>query len=1381
MSDKKLKTPVLEDISRDAIRNFLRAFEVYRRTGKKTMIDLIASEKWSLLRRALSRRAGFDATLLTQAERVDVATQAEANEACKTCLRAFCAPPNPEDALSHFDNVYLDSVKEEKVLQYLEDFEIRARELTAANSTLATDPAFLLRIFETHVRHTSLRADLRAHRPTTFMEASADLMMWAEEWRALGQGSDKPPKQNKGGAAATTNPPAARRQEKTCKRHPNSHTHTWEECRSNPKNNPQAAAAAPAAAASPAKDDGRKGKPAAAAWNRPPGQRLERSGNAKMLRQQDEDEDDTDDEPTARAQRLGTAAATATTDTTSPTPESAAVAPVDVPQPMFVPRYVPAIVHTKVRPQRHVAFADTGSDVNIVNRQTAMRLLEMGCERADPQIKTLVLADSTKIKIDSALQLDVTLSSTDGQLRTNAVFVIMDAQDDLVLGYKLLNELARHAPWWTSSPLPACPATSAAAPAAPDKTEPMLPRVVFDNEPEAKQQMLAFLSERRECFRKQGADDKIDMPPVEIKLIREPRRTPMRKIPLAHQQFVRNMIQEWLDSAIIQPSTSPYSNPLVLIKKKSDGAPAETAADAHRLCLDLRVLNECIADDPYPMPIITELLDIIVGRAWYAKLDIRSAFLQVPLSPATSRLFAFTTPDGHWEMLRLPFGVKTSPAIWQRIVNEALAGLLGVICVVYMDDCCVFGDTSMELAKNVQTVIDRLDAKNIILKASKCDIGLTQIDYLGHIVSSHGLTMAPERTHAFAALPTPHDKRQLLSFLGAAAWFRRFIPQFAMITQPLYALTHKDVEYHWGEQQAEAFTKVKAAVVEHAMLFCFTTGLPTILRTDASNVGMGAMLVQIKEDQERPIGFFSRAFSSTERLYSTVEQEALGIVSAAKHFHHYLIGHHFTIETDSKNNTFIHTCNNPKVLRWRMEMLAYDYEIRHIAGRDNPVSDHCSRAFRIVEQSDKIERVHSDVVGHMGITQTLKRLEDEGWRWPTMRQDVTTFIQQCAVCAKTRLAHPALPMEPRTVEVWEPFESVSVDFVGPMPKDGEGNTYIVCCIDNFTRFVELTAVKDCTAFSAAKALLLVFARYGAPLEVRSDQGRHFAAEIIRQFLALCDVRQRFSLAYHPQANGIVERAIKECNRHLRAIVNEQRVLQNWSDALPLVQRIMNACPHSATGAAPAILLYGKHCNLNRNLFSKPAETLEIKQVPEYLRNLLELQTSAVDAAQRHQAETLDARLNPQEDETETTPTVLAVGQTVLLRPAHDRPASKLAPRMLGPYRVLSKTGTNSYKISLLNAPATEEPIDVHLERLVPYTLSPGADADDVIAADRLEEYLVEKIEKHRRIPGKRGNRASAFQFLVKWKGYDNKSWEPSSSFTNNSIFNEYLISHDIEH
>jgi hypothetical protein len=220
---------------------------------------------------------------------------------------------------------------------------------------------------------------------------------------------------------------------------------------------------------------------------------------------------------------------------------------------------------------------------------------------------------------------------------------------------------------------------------------------------------------------------------------------------------------------------------------------------------------------------------------------------------------------------------------------------------------------------------------------------------------------------------------------------------------------------------------------------------------------------------------------------------------------------------------------------------------------------------------------------------------------------------------------------------------------------------------------------------------------------------------------------------------------------------------------------MNSTVHSAIGVSPATLLFGSHCNLDRNLFAVPSSTLPLQPVDQYLSQLQQDQQKLLDAAQLHQAKVLDHRIAKSTPLVKTQ--VFKPGDSVLLRPPSDRPSSKLAPRYLGPYIIVGRKGTNSYNIRLLNAPETDALMEVHLERLIPYTLPTRANPNEVIASDDLHNYLVESILRHERV--KPGNSPSCFKYWVKWQGYEEPTLEPSSSFRNNSIFNAYLISQGI--
>jgi transposase InsO family protein len=382
---------------------------------------------------------------------------------------------------------------------------------------------------------------------------------------------------------------------------------------------------------------------------------------------------------------------------------------------------------------------------------------------------------------------------------------------------------------------------------------------------------------------------------------------------------------------------------------------------------------------------------------------------------------------------------------------------------------------------------------------------------------------------------------------------------------------------------------------------------------------------------ERPVAFVSKPSNETERKLSTIEQEAFAVYFCIRQLEHYLRGHDVIIETDHRNRTYMYKSTTPKVVRWRLALMEHRYVVRHIAGKHNQVADGLSRvlATAAAETGDdhgndkdsrrqRISAVHNSVVGHRGINKTVELLKQQGDDWPDVRNAVSEYIKACATCQKTRLGQGSMAAAVRTTAVREPFEAVAVDTIGPLPEDDMGNRYIVTLIDCFTRFVELVPSKSASAQAAAGALLQVFGRYGAPREVRSDQGAQYTAAVVQQVVRLAGADNRYTLPYRPQANGTVERANGEVMRHLRAVVFDKDVSSNWSNYLPLVQRLINATPHSAIGTTPARVLFGDRVHLDRELLSTEDRTQDKETtVEDYVQELTRAQQAVLAASQRH--------------------------------------------------------------------------------------------------------------------------------------------------------------------
>jgi hypothetical protein len=527
------------------------------------------------------------------------------------------------------------------------------------------------------------------------------------------------------------------------------------------------------------------------------------------------------------------------------------------------------------------------------------------------------------------------------------------------------------------------------------------------------------------------------------------------------------------------------------------------------------------------------------------------------------------------------------------------------------------------------------------------------------------------------------------------------------------------------------------------------------------------MLFQINAGgDEMPISFLSKAFNTTEQKWSTIEQEAFAIFHAVMSFCHYLRGHRFTIQTDHRNLVFIEKSEAPKIVRWRLRLQAYDFDIVHIPGKSNVVPDVLSRCLHIASQdithvlslcltvtddhSDLISTVHNCVVGHRGINHSVTRLKMLGHNWSGMKSEVSTFIESCPTCQKTRLAGPHTDVREGNIMSSEPYETISIDIAGPYPEDDYKNKYIIAVVDNFTRFTELFARPAQTARAVAECLLDVFGRYGAPKKVRSDQGTQFTSDLIKEFLQLVGSKQLLTVAYHPQANGMVERINAEIGRHLRALVMDKRIHGDWSISLPLIQRILNSTPHAVLGATPAELLYGQAVSLDRQLLQLPVQAHTETSYDLYMQKLLTTQSALMGEAREKQSN----HIKRHQAKAPATSTSYAVGTHVLV--SHPtRAPSKISPVWKGPYFITARR-KDVYECLHMSDNETNE---FHVSRLKPYDATRTPSLIEVAAIDR-NEHTVNKILDHAPM-GKNITHKTNQQYLVHWEAQPTEdTWEP---------------------
>jgi transposase InsO family protein len=431
------------------------------------------------------------------------------------------------------------------------------------------------------------------------------------------------------------------------------------------------------------------------------------------------------------------------------------------------------------------------------------------------------------------------------------------------------------------------------------------------------------------------------------------------RYPEIHKDEVNKQINKMLENKIIKHSKSPWSAPLWVVPKKLD----QSGKIKWRIVVDYRKLNQATVDEVYPIPQIVEILDQLSHSKYFTTLDLASGFHQIPMSEEDSEKTAFTTPNGHFEFLRMPFGLKNAPARFQRLMDIVLTGLQGTDCFVYLDDIVIHAASIQDHKNKLKKIFQRLRDNNLKLQPEKCEFMRKEVTYLGHVISTEGVKPNPEKTKIINEYPIPTNQKDIRAFLGLLGYYRRFIKDFAKITKPLTSLLKKDVNFQWTEIEDKCFDYLKKILITEPILQYPDFNREFVLRTDASNFALGAVLSQGEIGSDLPIAYASRTLNASEQNYSTIEKELLGIVWAVNHFRPYIYGRKFKIITDHRALTWLFNVKDPgsKLVRWRLKLEEFQYEIIYKSGKSNSNAD-CLSRIKEKESSAIIENENKNII-----------------------------------------------------------------------------------------------------------------------------------------------------------------------------------------------------------------------------------------------------------------------------------------------------------------------------------------------------------------------------------------------------------------------------------
>ncbi|EYC36599.1 hypothetical protein Y032_0877g2818, partial [Ancylostoma ceylanicum] len=427
----------------------------------------------------------------------------------------------------------------------------------------------------------------------------------------------------------------------------------------------------------------------------------------------------------------------------------------------------------------------------------------------------------------------------------------------------------------------------------------------------------------------------------------EPIRQKARPIPLATRVELRRILNDLQERRVIEPSKSSWATLIVLVQKK-DGT--------LRLCVDYRNVNQVTRVDSYPLPTIDSILQSLKGKGFFSTLDLSSGYWQISLPEDAKQKSAFTTTEGLYQFCVLPFGLSSSPPVFQRLMHTVLGPLLGEEVFCYLDDIIIATDTVERHLQMLENVFNALQGAGLKLNPRKCVLLEKKVEFLGHVIDREGLHMDPSKVEAIVNYPLPQSRSELRTFLGMCSYYRKFVLGFAKVAAPLHELTSEKTKFEWTTERKACFDQLKRIITQAPVLAqpdiegARSGKKPFRIHTDASYLGLGGMLSQKGDGGlTHPISFASKGLTNCEKRYHVTDLEAPAVIFALWKFHMFVYG-------------LPRTNVSARVLRWAVELQKYNLKMIYLKGAANRVADAFSRGATSHQDSQFEEPIPNELI-----------------------------------------------------------------------------------------------------------------------------------------------------------------------------------------------------------------------------------------------------------------------------------------------------------------------------------------------------------------------------------------------------------------------------------